>query len=88
MGAKESLKNIKTKTVEDGMELYYQSVGRMNDHIKKKKASAEANIKKQEVVTELSSGKVNVSDLDKAAKDDPKDWFGESVVICNLFSQE
>ena len=84
MGAKETLENIKTKTVEDGMELYYQAVGRMNDHIKKKKASAEAKIKKQEAVTELSDGKVDVSDLEKAAEDDPKGWFGESVVMCDF----
>ena len=85
MGAKDSLENIKTKTVEDGMELYYQAVGRMNDHIKKKKASAEAKIRKnEEVDADLSSGKVDVSDLEKAAEDDPKGWFGESVVMCDF----
>ena len=56
----------------------------MNDHIKKKKASAEAKIKKQEAVTELSNGKVDVLDIEKAAKDDPKGWFGESVVMCDF----
>ena len=57
----------------------------MNDHIKKKKASAEAKMRKnEEAVTDLSSGKVDVSDLEKAAEDDPKGWFGESVVMCDF----
>ena len=84
MGAKDTLTHIKRKTVEDGMELYYQAVGRMNDHIQKKKASAESKIKNQEAATELSGGKVDVLDLEKAAGNDPKGWFGESVVMCDF----
>eukprot|EP00957_Ditylum_brightwellii_P169373 12891472-Ditylum_brightwellii.AAC.1 len=70
--------------IEDGMELYYQAVGRMNDHIKKKKAAAEAKMKQNQENVAASSKKVNVSDLEKMARDDPRGWTGESVVTCDF----
>eukprot|EP00957_Ditylum_brightwellii_P121516 9268036-Ditylum_brightwellii.AAC.1 len=68
--------------VEDGMELYYQAVGRMNDHIKKKKAAAAAKMKKNQEDVAASGKKIDASNLEKTARDDPRGWIGESVVMC------
>eukprot|EP00957_Ditylum_brightwellii_P135643 10343892-Ditylum_brightwellii.AAC.1 len=70
------------------MELYYQAVGRMNDHIKKKKEAAEAKMKKNQDDVVASGKKVNISDLEKAAMDNPRDWTSESVVTCDFVLTE
>ena len=84
LGAKDTLEDIKTKTVEDGMEMYFQAVGRMNENIVQKKALAQAKLKKNQEDIDSYSGKVDVSDLEKAALDDPRGWTGESVVLCDF----
>ena len=83
-GAKDTIVGIKSKTVEDGMGLYFQAVGRMNAHMKERKAAADAKLKKNEAANALSGQKVDVDDLDKAASNDPKGWFGDDVVLCDF----
>ena len=77
-GGREKLKGLSLEAVQDGCTLYVEMANRANTRSKDKEEAALAVLSLKNVA--VSEKEVNVSDLNQAARTNPKFWYGQSVI--------